>query len=217
MGSCFGCRNKAFGKNEDGEIPLGIKYPSGLNIMARRNSKKKALELKPGRKGRPTMSIWVARGMPDARPKFSSRDKHIVRESWGFLRTSMFKVGKIMFCEMLEAVPKIKELFRNNAKNEALRDDIEYLAIGHAQRVMVTVDKVIKIIDAPSKVAFYMHEVGDRHAEMDVRIEYLDLFVPYFITAIHPSLDERWASKIEDAWGAFFTYIVHLMKESMVF
>ena len=160
----------------------------------------------------PMQALWIARGMPFHRPEFTATHKRIVSESWVYLKGSMFQIGKAMFREMFNKVPAIRYVFtKQNDVPESFV--IKY----HVEKVMVTVDRLVHYIDNSEQVELFCQELGDRHAEHTVKIEYLDLFTPFFITAIHPALNARWASSIEDAWAAFFKYVLHILKENIVF
>ena len=164
------------------------------------------------RKSRPPLCVWVARGMPPQRPELSDLNKRIVVESWVFLRTNMIKIGTTMFKNLMVAVPAVERLFSKNSEMTA-----DKMVRYHGELVMSAVDKAVSFLDDPSKLENFLHEVGDRHAEADIRIEYMDCILPYFIMAIGPALNEKWASSIEDAWAAFFRRVIHLIKETSVF
>lgn len=125
----------------------------------------------------------------------------------------MLKIGVVVISSLIEAVPPVKKLFELRHKNMKLKDVVRY----HGELVMGSVDKAVMFLDDPEKMESFMHEVGDRHAEITVRLEYMDCFIPFFIQAIRPTLNERWASSIEDAWAAFFRRIIHFIKESTAF
>ncbi|KAL8614374.1 hypothetical protein ACOMHN_007712 [Nucella lapillus] len=174
------------------------------------------------------LCVWISRGMPHERPELSELNKRIVLESWVYLRLNMFKIGHIIFTELFAMSPMLMNLFekydavvikdQDLGKGAAFSRRGRYYATkSHVDKVMITLDKILAVLDDTKRFEYLMHELGDRHAERNVRIEYLDLFIPCFIQAIRPALTERWASSIEDAWAAFLRHSLHYMKESIVF
>ncbi|XP_076450002.1 uncharacterized protein LOC143286345 [Babylonia areolata] len=174
------------------------------------------------------LPVWVSRGMPHDRPELTDLQKRIVLESWVFLRPNMLKIGQIAFNEMVAVTPLLAKMFNKyeilekNEENEKKQAYMcrrgRYQVIkSHVDKVMITLDKLLSVLNDPQRFEFLLHELGDRHAERTIRIEFLDIMIPCYIMAIHPALTDKWASNIEDAWAAFFRHILHIMKESIVF
>ena len=203
MGCCLG--------RETVEIPNCVTdnncFGSAIDIRAHRSNVTVIYTI------RPLSSVWAARGMSDDRPEFSHKSKRIVIHSWLYLRSSMYNIGIIMFITLFEVVPKVRECFGPDS------DEYDSLdaASRHSQLILLALDKVLKLLVHKKNVNRVLHEFGGCHAVQRVRVEYLDLFIPHFIKTIHPALDEKWATTIEDAWADFFKYVVHLFKEAMVF
>lgn len=207
MGCCFG---RGVGKPKSSRskyLTDGAYYCLRRNVKAARaNATQSTIH--------PLVSIWVARGVSDERPEFSTKSRNIVVRSWIYFRASMFKIGIIVFTTLFETVPQVQRYFQATT----IRDN-DFLdpASRHSEFVLLAVEKLVKCLDQKSNIFAFLHEVGCLHAAHNVRIEYMDLFVPCFIGTIHPALDTRWATAIEDAWGEFFNFTIHLFKESMVF
>ena len=202
MGCCLG--------SETVEVPKCVTdincFSSGIDIRAPRTNVTVIYTI------RPLTSVWAARGMSDDRPVFSLKSKNTVIQSWFYLRSSMYNIGIIMFMTIFEVVPKVRECFGPEDEYDSLD-----VASRHSQLILLAMDKLMKMLVHKKSLNRVLHEFGGCHAVQGVRIEYLDLFIPHFIKVIHPALDEKWATTIEDAWADFFKYVVHLFKEAMVF
>ena len=199
MGNCFGKRQS----QENAKYLMDDSHSSGpaeIHALSKLDST-------------PPLCVWVARGMPPERPQLSQLNKRIVEESWLYLRGSMIKISIDMFNNLMEAIPPLREVMWNKNSKESREQAMQY----HGELVMGSVNKVVMYLDDPQQMESFLHEVGDRHAQLDVRLEYIDCLLPFFIAAMHPNLSEKWASKIEDAWAAFFRRILHFIKEAMVF
>ncbi|XP_060563687.1 uncharacterized protein LOC132723038 [Ruditapes philippinarum] len=95
--------------------------------------------------------------------------------------------------------------------------DLEYNHIlrAHALRVMGTVDKCIYRLDNREKLRDLMMDLGIRHQNYSVKIEYIDLMGPQFISSIKPHLENMWTEEHERAWENLFQLMCYYMKKGM--
>ena len=77
--------------------------------------------------------------MPEVRPTLSKETRHLVHQSWVYLRSSMFKVGIILFTAVFEAVPSLERLFLDPERSP---EQAWGPAAQHSQLLMLAVDKV---------------------------------------------------------------------------
>ena len=201
MGSCFGKEQSSMSTRSVDDNDVNIWPTKKPNYLAKNLTRSTPLP------------AWVSRGMPSNPPEFTPLHKHIVSETWVNLRGSMVSIGMAVFRNLAEALPPVKELLRSKNKDKSLMELVLY----HGELVMGSVGKAVMYLNDPVQMQNFLHEVGERHAEVDVRAEYMDCFIPFFIAALRPKLRGKWASNIEDAWAAFFRFIIHFIKEAMIF
>lgn len=98
----------------------------------------------------PMQAVWVCRGMPFDRPELTTTNKRIVVESWVYLRSSMFRIGTVMFQNLFKTIPVIRNIF---VKVKTDTGGVESSIISyHVERVMLTVDKLVSFLDRTDQV-----------------------------------------------------------------
>jgi hemoglobin-like flavoprotein len=170
------------------------------------------------------MGVWVARGLPKNRPTMSDQDKAIVINTWGKVRHKVHPLIENMFKRLLRQVPGVYDVFMRSSlafhgpSGSSKKSGSHLFATlnlaKHVSNFHMSLGVAIDTLLEPEKFEMVCHDLGDRHAAMDVRIEYLDTLLPFFIDAISPILAN---DQQIDAWANFLRYMTHLMKESIVF
>ncbi|WAR15148.1 CYGB1-like protein [Mya arenaria] len=148
-------------------------------------------------------------------PEISERDIEILQDSWKIVQQNVAEVGIITFVGLFETHPEVHDAFMSfRAVNTS---DLEYNAIlrKHALRVMGTVDKCINRLDNNFKLCELMTELGIRHKNYSVKIEFIDLMGPQFISSIKPHLETMWTDEHEKAWENLFKLMCYYMKKGM--
>lgn len=148
-------------------------------------------------------------------PTVSSNDTKLLKEMWEYLKDDISKVGVITFVSLFETHPEVQDVFMSfRTKNTS---DLEYNHIlrAHALRVMGTVDKCIYRLDNRDKLRDLMMDLGIRHQNYSVKIEYIDLMGPQFISSIKPHLENMWTEEHERAWENLFQLMCYYMKKGM--
>ncbi|WAR15151.1 NGB-like protein [Mya arenaria] len=117
--------------------------------------------------------------------------------------------------KLFETHPEVHDAFMSfRAVNTS---DLEYNAIfrKHALRVMETVDKCINRLVNNFKLLGLMTELGIRHKNYSVKIEFIDLIGTQFISSIKPHLETMWTDEYEKAWENLFNIMCYYMKKGM--
>ncbi|KAH3828343.1 myoglobin-like [Dreissena polymorpha] len=151
----------------------------------------------------------------DQEPILSDTDGRLLTEVWSRLKDDIHKVGVITFVSLFETHPEVHDAFMSfRAINTS---ELEYNAIlrQHALRVMGTVDKCITRLDNREKLRELMAELGIRHKNYSVKIEFIDLMGPQFISSIKPHLHHIWTEEHERAWENLFRLMCYHMKKGM--
>ncbi|XP_045162810.1 neuroglobin-like isoform X1 [Mercenaria mercenaria] len=151
----------------------------------------------------------------DPPPNLSEKDAELLRTVWESLKDDIHKVGVITFVNLFETHPEVQNVFMSfRTKNTS---DLEYNHIlrAHALRVMGTVDKCIYRLDNRDKLRDLMMDLGIRHQNYSVKIEYIDLMGPQFISSIKPHLENMWTEEHERAWENLFQLMCYYMKKGM--
>jgi hemoglobin-like flavoprotein len=168
--------------------------------------------------------LAMARGMPLGRPQMTPVHKHVVCESWPLMKPSMIVIAATAFHRLFLAIPILRDYFLREifVHQSGVIDAStkEGLAMHwHAEKVMESLEKVVELMQhAPIKeLEEFIHELGDRHAAVNMRVEYMDCVIPFFMSAMRPCLKEKWANTIENSWATFLRRVVHIMKESIAF
>ncbi|KAL4221457.1 hypothetical protein ACF0H5_019714 [Mactra antiquata] len=148
-------------------------------------------------------------------PVISEQEKIIIVESWKIVKTDIEKVGIITFTNLFETHPEVQNVFMSFRSKDT--SDLEYNHIlrAHALRVMGTVDKCIYRLDNRDKLRDLMMDLGIRHKNYTVKIEYIDLMGPQFISSIKPHLENMWTEEHERAWENLFQLMCYYMKKGM--
>ncbi|XP_045162811.2 uncharacterized protein LOC123527430 isoform X2 [Mercenaria mercenaria] len=148
-------------------------------------------------------------------PVVDELDVYHLKETWTMLKDDVSKVGVITFLNLFETHPEVQNVFMSfRTKNTS---DLEYNHIlrAHALRVMGTVDKCIYRLDNRDKLRDLMMDLGIRHQNYSVKIEYIDLMGPQFISSIKPHLENMWTEEHERAWENLFQLMCYYMKKGM--
>ncbi|WAR15154.1 CYGB1-like protein [Mya arenaria] len=148
-------------------------------------------------------------------PEISEQDVEILKDCWKIVQQDVAKVGVITFVGLFETHPEVHEAFMSfRAVNTS---ELEYNAIlrAHALRVMGTVDKCIYRLDNRDKLRELMTELGIRHKNYSVKIEFIDLMGPQFISSIKPHLEAMWTEEHEKAWENLFRLMCYYMRKGM--
>ncbi|XP_045162814.2 cytoglobin-1-like isoform X5 [Mercenaria mercenaria] len=151
----------------------------------------------------------------DPAPVVTSYEEKILKEMWVIVKDDIAKVGIITFISLFETHPEVQNVFMSfRTKNTS---DLEYNHIlrAHALRVMGTVDKCIYRLDNRDKLRDLMMDLGIRHQNYSVKIEYIDLMGPQFISSIKPHLENMWTEEHERAWENLFQLMCYYMKKGM--
>ncbi|XP_045162812.1 cytoglobin-1-like isoform X3 [Mercenaria mercenaria] len=148
-------------------------------------------------------------------PLVTPYEVKILKEMWAVIKDDISKVGVITFVSLFETHPEVQNVFMSfRTKNTS---DLEYNHIlrAHALRVMGTVDKCIYRLDNRDKLRDLMMDLGIRHQNYSVKIEYIDLMGPQFISSIKPHLENMWTEEHERAWENLFQLMCYYMKKGM--
>ncbi|WAR15139.1 CYGB1-like protein [Mya arenaria] len=148
-------------------------------------------------------------------PEISEREVEILKDCWNTVQQDVAKVGIITFVGLFETHPDVHDAFMSfRAVNTS---DLEYNAIlrAHALRVMGTVNKCIYRLDNRDKLQELMTEMGIRHKNYSVKIEFIDLMGPQFISSIKASLETVWTDEHEKAWDNLFKVMCYHMRKGM--
>ncbi|WAR15137.1 CYGB1-like protein [Mya arenaria] len=148
-------------------------------------------------------------------PEISQRDVDILRDCWNIVQQDVAKVGIITFVGLFETHPDVHDAFMSfRAVNTS---ELEYKAIlrAHALRVMGTVDKCIYRLENRDKLQELMTEMGIRHKNYSVKIEFIDLIGHQFISSIKPSLETVWTDEHEKAWDNLFKLMCYHTRKGM--
>ncbi|WAR15141.1 CYGB1-like protein [Mya arenaria] len=163
-------------------------------------------------KNKETLTAFDPQNPP---PEISARDVEILKECWKIVQQNVAEVGIITFVGLFETHPEVHDAFMSfRAINTS---DLEYNAIlrKHALRVMGTVDKCIYRLDNRDKLRELMTELGIRHKNYSVKIEFIELMGPQFISSIKPHLETLWTDEYEGAWENLFKLMCYYMKKGM--
>lgn len=148
-------------------------------------------------------------------PELTANEIKLLKEMWSVVKDDISKVGVITFVSLFETHPEVQDVFMSfRTKNTS---DLEYNHIlrAHALRVMGTVDKCIFRLDNRDKLRDLMMDLGIRHQNYSVKIEYIDLMGPQFISSIKPHLENMWTEEHERAWENLFQLMCYYMKKGM--
>ncbi|WAR15135.1 CYGB1-like protein [Mya arenaria] len=148
-------------------------------------------------------------------PVITELEVKILKDCWKIVKQDVGKVGIITFVGLFETHPDVHDAFMSfRAVNTS---DLEYNAIlrAHALRVMGTVDKCIYRLDNREKFGEIMTELGIRHKNYSVKIEFIDLIGIQFISSIKPHLETVWTGEHEKAWDHLFMLMCYYMKKGM--
>ncbi|WAR15138.1 CYGB1-like protein [Mya arenaria] len=121
-----------------------------------------------------------------ATPEISEREVEILKDCWKLVQQDVVKVGIITFVGLFETHPEVHDAFMSF--RAVTTSELEYNAIlrAHALRVMGIVDKCIYRLDNRDKLRELMTELGIRHKNYSVKIEFIHLMGPQFISSIKP-------------------------------
>ncbi|WAR15142.1 CYGB1-like protein [Mya arenaria] len=148
-------------------------------------------------------------------PELSEREVQIIKDCWAIVQQSVAEVGIITFVGLFETHPEVHDAFMSfRAVNTS---DLEYNAIlrAHALRVMGTVDKCINRLDNNIKIRELMTNLGIRHINYSVKIEYMDLMGPQFISSIKLHLKTIWTEEHEKSWENLFRFMCYYIRKGM--
>ncbi|XP_045163876.2 cytoglobin-1-like isoform X2 [Mercenaria mercenaria] len=148
-------------------------------------------------------------------PDLTDSDKLRIKESWNILKNDVSAVGVVIFLDLFETHPEVQDVFMSFRTKDV--SDLEYNKIlrAHALRVMGTVDKCIYRLDNRDKLQDLMMALGMRHVNYSVKIQYIDLMGPQFISSIKPHLENMWTEEHERAWKNLFQLMCYYMKKGM--
>ncbi|XP_045163875.2 cytoglobin-1-like isoform X1 [Mercenaria mercenaria] len=148
-------------------------------------------------------------------PELSENEVTMLKDMWKILNIHIAKVGTVMFADLFETHPEVQDVFMSFRTKDV--SDLEYNKIlrAHALRVMGTVDKCIYRLDNRDKLQDLMMALGMRHVNYSVKIQYIDLMGPQFISSIKPHLENMWTEEHERAWKNLFQLMCYYMKKGM--
>ncbi|CAD5121361.1 DgyrCDS9883 [Dimorphilus gyrociliatus] len=147
------------------------------------------------------------------RPKLYLNQIELISSSWKMAESDIEKVGVVMFIQLFETHPDVRDTFTPFRGLPA--SELQYSSIlkAHALRVMGTVEKVLARIDQRPKLIAMLHDLGRKHATYKAKREYFDLIGPQFLFAIRPSIESIWSDELEEAWLTLFRFVTHVMRE----
>ncbi|KAH3828357.1 uncharacterized protein LOC127882369 [Dreissena polymorpha] len=148
-------------------------------------------------------------------PVLTEKEGQMLKDVWRGLQKDIQRIGVITFVSLFETHPYVHDAFMSfRAVNTS---ELEYNAIlrKHALRVMGIVDKCITRLDNREKLRELMTELGIRHKSYSVKIEFIDLMGPQFISSIRPHLQHIWTDEHEQAWENLFRLMCYHMKKGM--
>ncbi|CAI5684860.1 neuroglobin isoform X2 [Oreochromis niloticus] len=171
------------------------------------------------------MGCSLSAEAPDRRPEqeeeedavpvsLSAESREAIRSSWKEIQEDISRVGVIMFVRLFETHPECKDAFfafRDLNDVNALRASKELKA--HGLRIMYIIEKTVARIDQDDRLDQLILDLGRKHYQYKALPKYYDLMGEEFIQAIHPVLQERWTSDLEEAWKTLFLYITRTMKK----
>ncbi|CAI5684861.1 neuroglobin isoform X1 [Oreochromis niloticus] len=158
------------------------------------------------------MGCSLSAEAPDRRPEqeeeedavpvsLSAESREAIRSSWKEIQEDISRVGVIMFVRLFETHPECKDAFfafRDLNDVNALRASKELKA--HGLRIMYIIEKTVARIDQDDRLDQLILDLGRKHYQYKALPKYYDLMGEEFIQAIHPVLQERWTSDLEEAW-----------------
>ncbi|XP_005754404.1 neuroglobin-like isoform X1 [Maylandia zebra] len=158
------------------------------------------------------MGCSLSAEAPDRRPEqeeeedalpvsLSAESREAIRSSWREIQEDISRVGVIMFVRLFETHPECKDAFftfRDLNDVNTLRASKELKA--HGLRIMYIIEKTVARIDQDDRLDQLILDLGRKHYQYKALPKYYDLMGEEFIHAIHPVLQERWTSDLEEAW-----------------
>ncbi|CAI5684863.1 unnamed protein product [Oreochromis niloticus] len=104
-----------------------------------------------------------------------------------------------------------REAIRSSWKE--IQEDISRVGVIMFVRIMYIIEKTVARIDQDDRLDQLILDLGRKHYQYKALPKYYDLMGEEFIQAIHPVLQERWTSDLEEAWKTLFLYITRTMKK----
>ncbi|CAI5684862.1 neuroglobin isoform X3 [Oreochromis niloticus] len=91
-----------------------------------------------------------------------------------------------------------REAIRSSWKE--IQEDISRVGVIMFVRIMYIIEKTVARIDQDDRLDQLILDLGRKHYQYKALPKYYDLMGEEFIQAIHPVLQERWTSDLEEAW-----------------
>ena len=154
---------------------------------------------------------------------FTEEQKRLIRESWTVMKPEEEDIGKMLFLELFERQPRIKQLFNfRDLEGDQLVSHVMFRV--HSMRFMRAIDSTVKQMDALDvSVGNMLYHLGQKHQWID---DFLEAdYLPAFLDAVSKVFREHLQRTCQSsgmemdveaalaAWGEVFDFIVSRMKD----
>jgi hemoglobin-like flavoprotein len=130
---------------------------------------------------------------------------HLIGETWGALGSAQREFVEAFYQRFFERYPDYRPLF-----------PLE-LNLLHLEKMVQTMALVANLANDRSRIAPYLHKLGQAHKAYDLSRRDFDNFKRTFVELLAERLGAQWSAEAEQAWNeAFDTVLVPLMREGLV-
>ncbi|KAJ7380382.1 hypothetical protein OS493_008835 [Desmophyllum pertusum] len=141
----------------------------------------------------------------------STKQKYLVRNSWGLVKMNKTLVGKTIFLRLFYMKPDLPKLFPELKNVNSGQIGTSHALFSHAERVMRAVENAVSALDDAVGFTAYLEELGRRHKVRALKPDYLEAMHKAFMWTLDDLLHSTWNSDTAEAWSKLFLFVCDVM------
>ncbi|XP_072164893.1 uncharacterized protein [Diadema setosum] len=142
----------------------------------------------------------------------TSRQKALVRETWGILSSDPAGHGAVMFARLVTRHPSVGRLFPFGRQKRSYDQLLALPEVrAHGQRVMSTVGKAVDVLDDLDTLVPVLEELAIRHQQYGVTKKHFAPVEEALMHAITAGLGSKMNEEVANSWRAVFELVTSTM------
>ncbi|KAK3092881.1 hypothetical protein FSP39_008346 [Pinctada imbricata] len=149
----------------------------------------------------------------------TSRQIHLVQDTWEEIKDDLAKLGVIVFLRFFETEPGLKSLFpkivQMNSENQLEWDIDKDMLQKHAVTVMEGLGAAVESLEESDFLNSVLVSIGQTHIKRQVKPQMLKRLWPSLNYGLKQVLQAKYTKEVNEAWRKVYFYICFHMKRGM--